>query len=125
MNLLRSCESDADKANTLVGLESLDDIPEGEVHSEDLAPAWITKSFAYKLAQQLTSMTMTVTSKKEDAQQLKPTTEIERSAFDVDMEDESEQAAALEISSLEVIRSFNTDEEDQVIQSELLLSARV
>lgn len=48
LNLLRNCDSDIEKANYLVNLDA--EVPEGEIFSEELAPTWITKSFAYKLA---------------------------------------------------------------------------
>ena len=59
LSLLRNCESDIEKANYLVNLDA-EPGAEGEVFSEELAPAWVTKSFAYRLARQVASMQMTV-----------------------------------------------------------------
>lgn len=88
--MLRSCESDVEKANYLVNLD--EEVPEGEVFSEDTASAWMTKSFVYKLALQFTSMQMTVKEQASAATEAKPASEevVEKSAFDVDMEDESQ-----------------------------------
>ena len=78
LSLMRSFVNDEPKFYKLIGLKSLEDLPEVSESGEQ-ASAWIKNSFAYKLTKQITSMTMTV-SKVDDARPVQ-----EQSAFDVDM----------------------------------------
>ena len=59
LHLLRSFVSDEQKFHKLVGLDSLSDIPEGEVPADQI-PQWITNSFTCKLTKQLIGMKMKV-----------------------------------------------------------------
>lgn len=78
-------------------------------------------------------MEMKVTAKPDAIEEQKQPAaeEVERSAFDVDMEDESEPkatTASVNLDSLEVTRTFSEadeDEDDHVVQSDLFLSSRV
>lgn len=114
--MLRSFVADEQKLHNLIGLKSLSDLPE-EADVENLVPAWMKDSFAHKLIQQLLSLQMTVKNKDEEM--------VEKSAFDVDMDDQADRTS-LQPNSFEVTHSSTlTGESDEVIPLGMLLLPRV